>query len=284
MSIKQITNNLMMRVTVLFLAVLLVIQLSFCVCQSADILPFRTKDGNFIRVKEVTVAADIPQRTNIISWWKFDTTNSPTLETMGTTNVGVFVSTGRTWIAQAKIGGGYDMGTNSQDVANGYFTCGADSSLDITNRSITISAWIRPAISTRDYMSVIAKTDSSWVTGYNLFFYGNYPLAGNKTWEFCVNDYTVSGASFKTNIVDGQWHHIVGTYDGTNVCFYVDYSSYTLARASVAYTNQILTTSNPLRIGKATGGYNYWGGMDEVIIWRTALASNEVKDLYYYGY
>ena len=66
-----------------------------------------------------------------------------------------------------------------------------------------------------------------------------------------------------TNVADGDWHHLVGTYDGENFRNYVD---------GVLETEQALagppaTNNIPFRIGRGEGtAYPFQGLIDEILI------------------
>jgi len=73
-----------------------------------------------------------------------------------------------------------------------------------------------------------------------------------------------------------EWHHIVLTYDKTNIKLYVD----NIEKDSIAYSSTISTNTKSLKIGK-----NVQGTIDEVRIYNRALSEEEIQDLYnYYGY
>lgn len=87
---------------------------------------------------------------------------------------------------------------------------------------------------------------------------------------------------------DNGWHHVVGTWDGTTVKMYVDG---VLQNHSTTYT-QAANGSVDLRQTFGVGGrtcngdygpYNFYGTLDEVSVYKTALSNTQVLDRYNKG-
>src|SRR5262249_55061829 len=83
-----------------------------------------------------------------------------------------------------------------------------------------------------------------------------------------------------TGIWDGNWHHVVGTYDGSFVRLYVD-------GAEIGNGNELdnilgygLPTTNDLFIGTYGGiaGYSFNGLIDEPAVFNRALTAAEVRE------
>ena len=108
-----------------------------------------------------------------------------------------------------------------------------------------------------------------------------YILLGNSS-----NQYQVSNAGSASAVTDGNWHHMVFQWDGTNtngVNLYVDGNTtpvftYTSTQASVASTAA-------LKWGIGWGGsfYAYDGLMDEAAIWESILTTSDITTLYNSG-
>lgn len=77
-----------------------------------------------------------------------------------------------------------------------------------------------------------------------------------------------------------NWHHLVCSYDGTNVSIYLD-GSFVTSGAST-YTT---ATENNLKMGSHNGASTsfYKGLLDDFRIYNRALSANEVKQLYQLG-
>jgi hypothetical protein len=78
-----------------------------------------------------------------------------------------------------------------------------------------------------------------------------------------------------TNVTDGNWHYLMGTYDGANLKLYVD----GVLESNVAVAATPLTGNNPLYIGSLNGSFKFNGSLDELNIWNRALSATEITSL-----
>jgi hypothetical protein len=99
-------------------------------------------------------------------------------------------------------------------------------------------------------------------------------------------DWTTRGAGgdfagSSTNVSDGNWHHIAGTYDGTNKVIYVDGE----VDQTTGATGPIDDTNGRLCFGLRENGYDNrqaWAQvrMDDIAIWNLALTATNIANLY----
>jgi len=125
----------------------------------------------------------------------------------------------------------------------------------------------------------------AWYNAFNL--YGGRQVVGDYTWNawslqqrdhgywvftHCGRNYdTVSWHNDKKN----AWIHVAGVWDRSNLYAYVNGS---LVKSKA--TTQPLRLNPATRIG-ASHSYDFWLGLiREVLIYRRALNSEEVKDVY----
>ena len=77
----------------------------------------------------------------------------------------------------------------------------------------------------------------------------------------------------------GEWHHIMATYDGSNLRLYIDGRE--VPESPTAVSRTIDVSSGPARIGDYIGGgYNADGTIDEVRIYDRALSTSEIQAIY----
>ena len=167
------------------------------------------------------------------------------------------------------------------DGSNEYFNVGT-SSLGITN-AITVSAWVKiPTTNTGGggtNIQVIAceDTTSGGQRNWNMYWRGtgfNY-----FAWVIFHTNLS-SSAVISTGVVpnDGQWHHLLGTFDGTTnangIKLYIDGVLNVQGTAGSTGINSF-TATEPT-IGALTGGINWRleGTIDEVAIWNNDQYSN----------
>ncbi len=130
---------------------------------------------------------------------------------------------------------------------------------------ITVRAWVKRLADRGNYSAWAALNKS----GDELFYCGT-TNDGEALSLYAGSDFDVSG---DTTVIDGAWHHIVYTYDGTTGTIYVDGASVfsdTLTQdgaAAVSFT--VLTTD-----------FGSWwdGAVEAVAVWEDCLDATEVLD------
>jgi len=132
--------------------------------------------------------------------------------------------------------------------------------------NITLSAWVKVAEYDTSSMYIISKSES-----YNIF----KDMDSDVVTFFCNG--TGRPVSGSVDIVDGQWHHIAGVYDGVNKYIYVD-GQLDNTRASVGV---IITNDNDVRIGSDAvwPDYEFNGVIDDTRIYNKALAAGDIMAL-----
>ena len=142
--------------------------------------------------------------------------------------------------------------------------------------SLTMSAWFKTTYDKQN--DIIGQYSGSSTIGARLQARGGtagiWWAIGNGG-AGVVADYVDSGAHR-----DGNWHHVVGTYDGTTMKLYYDGATTPVATAS--HPDQTMNDTNGLDIG---GTYpEYMNGMiDECALWNTDITATEVAELYALG-
>ncbi len=152
-----------------------------------------------------------------------------------------------------------------------------------------------PALSPANQISV-----EMWVKPANQFTEQKYPLWKANSYGISIGDisggnlnkpgfYLLQGGSWKSVMstdafTDTNWHHIVGTYDGSKITIYVD----GIAKATSLSTGTIDSSAYNLGIGNYVQlpgvpepTSNYFGGLiDGVRIYSKGLSATEVQGLY----
>jgi len=225
--------------------------------------PDRTEDASsaletFIRV--------IP---NLEACWHLDEgTGTTAYDTSGNGNNGI-INGGAAW-----TDGKFKKALHF-DGTDDYIDCGNDASLNPTN-AITVIAWAKQDASTSDnYRDIIAK----WRYGDQSN--QSYLLSSlNNKVSFWVYTDEQQSITSTTNIYDGEWHHIAGTFDGSTQKIYIDGTQEN--SASVSGTIQS-TPNEPTYIGWRYNGMDtnhFPGYIDEILIFNRALNNDEITDIY----
>lgn len=151
---------------------------------------------------------------------------------------------------------------------NGHMEVAHNDSLNL--QSMTLMTWCKIAADTGDHQSAMEK-GPAWAAGeYNML-----PDYGNKVQ---LQIFDLPAACADTNeageVLDGKWHHVATTYDGSAIKLYVD----AVLAGSRDCAGTLNTNTGPLFIG-ARGGTVRWtvGSYDEMAIFSRALTAAEIQ-------
>src|SRR3989338_39996 len=202
-----------------------------------------------------------------ISYWKLDETSGTTAyDSFGTNNGTLYNSP--TWTSgkfnnALNFTGGTGTDADYVQVNNSY---------SINPERITVEAWAKSGGATwNNYGTIVSKRDA----------YILHPVSASKNMQF----YIYAGGAWQsvTFTADGsfditQWHHYVGTYDGSNIKIYVD----GVLKTTTAYTGVInITDTGVLTIGRDDGLDRYLNGsIDDAAVYNRALTADEVLGRY----
>jgi hypothetical protein len=215
-------------------------------------------------------AAPAMASSGLVANWHFNEGSGTVVhDSSGYGNNGT-LSGGVTW-TQGKYGDGLAFdGTGEVDVTD-------SSSLEPPS-AVTVSAWVKASASPGQDRYIVAKGAQSC----NAASYGLYTgTDGGIAFYVSQNDgesYVISPDP-GTGIWDGNWHFVVGTYDGSMVRLYVDgvqVGSGTPETGPIGYG---LPTSDDLVGGNYAGcdAHGFVGDIDEAAIWSKALNTTAIQ-------
>ena len=155
-----------------------------------------------------------------------------------------------------------------------YVTCGNIASFERTD-SFSIECWVKILGSPlSSNIEVFTKHDAVY-KGWQLQISGDYALINIA--NSGSNRIRVHGS---TNMKDGNWHHVIATYDGSStaagVRIYVDGSLETM---TVLQNNLTLTVLNAGNVHMSVNNANHYvnGYLDELVIYDTEITSTDVS-------
>ena len=227
-------------------------------------------------ISEYDVVPVEPNNNNLIGWWKLDegagtiAADSSIYDNDG--NLAGDPNSHPQWVA-GHIGSALDF-----NGVTDYVDCSNDVSLNEPNITgkITLAAWVKtddcgnsqwnPYITKGDFAYTLQQRSPAG-TGINeleIAIYGT-----GTTWYFAS---TPVDSSF-----NGVWHHLAGTYNGSQVKLYVDGE----LNAITDYVGPIATSTANVNLGKSSDFTDRWynGLLDDVRIYSRALSQGEVAYL-----
>jgi LPXTG-motif cell wall-anchored protein len=207
----------------------------------------------------------------LVAWWRLDETDgNEVADSSGNGCSGKVVGKPRWRPAGGRVGGALEFdGTGTCVVID------RESPFDLTE-VITVAAWVKVNRFDKRWQAIVCKGDTAWRI---------QRAAQEDTVAFhCTGITSVSGKwplgiEGRRNIDDGQWHHIVGVYDGSVISLYVDGVLDNSSEAS----GRIGTNDAAVVIGGNSGAKESreWNGLlDEVCVFGCAIDAKEVSALY----
>jgi len=197
--------------------------------------------------------------------WSFEEGGDTTAyDSSGNNNHGT-LKNGPTWTD------GQVNGALSFDGVDDYVDCGNGASLNITN-AITVEAWAK-LNNLSGARTIISKAEGAgWGIEYGVSVVNKFDWAPN------INgSYYVSLANDTAEL--NKWYHLVGTYDGQQVKFYINGI---LQNDIKNITGSIKISSVQVEIGSNPPGASvlFNGLIDEARIYNRALSAEEIKRHY----
>ncbi len=200
-----------------------------------------------------------PLRAGLVAYWPFNDAASLGNDTGGGGTV-LTASAGATYTATGKSGGGLVLN------GAGGFLSGTVTGLPIGNSTYSQVAWIKPtALGARGIVGWGNYGNARQVNAFRLFD-GNGGF--RHYWWAADLDATA------TNLMDGNWHHVATTYDGTTRRIYLDGTQLVQDTPGVNGAS-----AANFRIGCTNNTEYFSGTLDDVAIYNNALTASEVQSL-----
>ncbi len=150
---------------------------------------------------------------------------------------------------------------------------------------ITVEAWFYANEGTLEKQkSLVQKPYESHQSPfyqYSLLLIDNTSYPKCARFAITINGILYSASANELSYDYKQWHHLVGTYDGSYIRLYLDGQLV----ASKSVKGDITSYDTPVQIGAypnlpKTSNYCFGGKIDEVKIYKRALSEEEITDLY----
>jgi hypothetical protein len=144
-----------------------------------------------------------------------------------------------------------------------------------TMPKLSLSAWTRPTELSK-YREIFRKED-----GGNRVLFSYQDDGQHLSLGLNINGYVECDAKINpAQVLDGNWHHCVATFDGKFMRVYLDGKQIgALQRPGVIFAGG----AAPGCIGSMNGGECFQGDMDDLRIYRDAMTAEEVAQIYQNG-
>jgi hypothetical protein len=159
---------------------------------------------------------------------------------------------------------------------NDYIVIADSDSLDVDN-AISIVAWAKTSSNSYDQMILEKGRWDNWGNGEYGLLINEWPTYAGKG-RFQIYEAAPSCVDSLYPINDGEWHFIVGTWDGNRLSIYVDGQ----LSNNVNSTGILTKDDEYLTIGSRYGYEDFFQGkIDDIRIYNRALSVAEIQELYY---
>jgi large repetitive protein len=207
-----------------------------------------------------------------VAWWRLDETEGLQANDASGHGLAANVQGEARW----KPVGGRFRGALDLDGTQTYVDCGDKAEFDLGD-TMTVSLWLKPRGPRKGTQALAGKGSETWYLNSEgesgrLTFFLNGPQATGKDRNKRTR------VASKRQLDDGQWHHVVGLYDGQRMALYVD----GVLENSVAASGRLALNTEPLWLGNSPAARGEWynGLLDDVRLYRHGLSEEEIKALY----
>ena len=212
----------------------------------------------------------------MVGYWKFDeTSGTSAADSSGNGNNGTLTNDGGglpNWTS-GKVG-------NALSFDGGNLVTWGNVAAMNSLSAITVSAWINTASTSNG--GIVTKSDCLGGANGGPFELLVGDISAGKA-SFVVYPAGGSPASFEdsgdstTNVSDGNWHLLIGEYDGSKVSIWVDG---VLQNSSTFGAVTVSNTTYPLNVNGCNDNASGTQVIDDVRVYNRALSASEVWDLY----
>lgn len=207
-----------------------------------------------------------------VAWWKFDETQGgAAADATGHGLAGRVQGQPRWAPGQGRFGGALEL-----DGATGFVDCADAQEFDF-REGMSLSVWFKVRRFDKMPPVLVTKGNNTW----QLQFTGdqhrlNFALTGPQT-KGTTRSRSPSVTSNRA-LDDGQWHHVVGAYDGQRVALYVDGK----LADSMSASGLIAQNTEPVMIGGSptTRSRPFEGWIDDVRLYSCGLRESAIQALY----
>ena len=226
----------------------------------------RDTSNNMATSFAVAISVDNSLSAGLMADWRFDDGSGVTAaDSSGNGNLGTLLN-GPSWVTGITNGGlSFDGVNDAVEVAN-------DPALNPAN-ALTLSAWVNTNNLSSTQM-LVAKYKSGLIQYF-------IRIQSSGRLRFSLNaGGAVTDLNSNAIITVNAWHHIAGTYDGTQMRLYIDGVLDAFASKSGSMTDN----GSNFNIGRHENNVMFFAGLlDEVRIYNRALGDTEVLALYNAG-
>jgi len=191
-----------------------------------------------------------------------------------------YPGSGTTWYDLSENGNhGTNSGSTYSSTNNGYFSFdNTDDVVTIPNSTslnptagLTIESWVNFDTNSADFIFEKGNVN----TQFSLFSHGSDIVFRTKH-SGDTGYHTQNPSKTSVGVVNGQWHHIVGSWNGSTKRIYID----GVLKNSASKSGALVTTTPGAAVGRFGGtstGYYFGGGIAKVAVYSRGITAEEIQ-------
>jgi hypothetical protein len=156
-----------------------------------------------------------------------------------------------------------------------------DPALDVSPSGFTVEFWMQGVKNQPQSLFLVVDKSHGWVDSTGWLFQG-YSGSGQIFFGIGAGGSTIDnfpGPTSSTDVLDGQWHHVAGTWDGALLRIFVDGVQQGQAALTTPFNN-----TRPVNLGFSWGNGTplrfFRGKVDELMLFNRALGADEIAANY----
>ncbi len=223
-------------------------------------------------------------REGLVLYYSFDQDEGEIVTDQSSNGNGGKVTRAK-WMPQGKVGGAYDFSGNESACVS------FDPKFLEGSRAMSVSVWFKSYGDPGDWEQIIgcSTEEDNVQTPVSFLWFNRTGLGNNAHTRLLMHKdsgYRESVAIVPSKSTpffrDGNWHHVVLTWDGTNATYYIDGvldAKKATGEGMLAYAiDRRSLIGNGWAFGRASHNFN--GLIDEVMIFNRALQESEVREIH----
>lgn len=234
----------------------------------------QTSSGNYLGwlvASTLHYSSLIQSTSGLVGYWQLQ-------ETSGTTATDSTGNSNGTYTGTYTLGAFCYPGLGNSVVFDGSSGCVTIPSVSalVATTSLTFEAWFSPiSVAGSSYLRVASKNDYELMIGD-----GNSNFSGGMMFQ-CI----ISGSTYAIQaqgpLVSGKWHHIVGTFNGSQMLLYTD----GFLAGSLSQSGTLGSTGYALNIARYPNGTSHYmsGSVAHVAVYNTVLTPAQIYAHYHAG-
>lgn len=219
-------------------------------------------------------AAPLPPPTGQVAWWRAEGDARDTLGNHhGALQNGIAFTNG-------VAGAAFQL-----DGLNDGVIVPHGEALNISSNGFTVEFWMRAGKTqpgqANNELCLVEKSHG-WVQPYAGWAV-QVLTDGRVGWGVGAGSLRFPNVRSPVDVLDSQFHHIAGTYDGANIALYVDGQLHGITN----YSGPVLNNNLPVNLGFTWGNGTprrfFRGDLDEVSVYQRALCAGEIRAIFSAG-